>query len=67
MPRPPPAGDEPDPDAVTFQLADEFGYPIKRGTEGLGSLDLGADVHADPDGVKVTRSLHFLVTQAGRP
>ena len=60
-----PGIDELDPDAVAFQFADEFGYRIERRPERLGGLDLGPDVHADPNRVKVTRSLYFLVNSPG--
>ena len=38
---------------------------VERGPEGLGGLDLGSDVHADPDRIEVSRSLDFLVHRPG--
>ena len=57
MPSPPPASTNLICMPSAFQFADEFGYPVERGPERLGGLDLGSDVHADPDRVQVTRSL----------
>ena len=54
-----------DPDAVAFQFADEFAHRIERRPERFGGLDLGTDVHADANRVKVTRSLYFLVNSTG--